>query len=68
MVIGLNCSVIMGAVIPIFAYLSGDMVDSFKSLEDLYEQTKKILYYYIFVGTIALVVGTVMYTFWMIAG
>lgn len=68
MVIGSITSAAMGAAIPIFAYLTGNMIDSFNTSNDIYAEAKKNLLYYIYLGIGALVVATVMFTSWMMAG
>ncbi len=68
MVVASICSAFMGAAIPIFAYLTGNMIDSFTSRADAYEEAKKNMFYYIYLGIGALVAGTVMFAGWMISG
>lgn len=35
MIVGTIASILMGAVVPIFAYITGDTIDSFQSSETL---------------------------------
>lgn len=68
MVFGSISSAAMGAAIPIFAYLTGNMIDSFSTSSDIYAEAKQNLLYYIYLGVGALMVGTAMFSSWMIAG
>jgi ATP-binding cassette, subfamily B (MDR/TAP), member 1 len=67
MVVGSICSIIMGAFIPIFALLTGNMIDAFGTSE-IYDEAKKNLFNYLYLGVAALVIGTTMFSGWMIAG
>lgn len=68
MIVGTIASILMGAVVPIFAFITGDTIDSFQSTSTLRDKAKENLLYYTYLGVGALGVGILMYSAWMIAG
>ena len=66
--IGSLFSVLMGSALPIFANITGKMIDSFAVNIDRYEDAKNNLFYFIYLGLGSLLVGTVMYATWSITG
>jgi hypothetical protein len=58
----------MGAALPVFAYLLGNMIDSFDQQTDLSQKTRQNLYYYLALGVAAFLLGTLMFFGWMILG
>jgi ATP-binding cassette, subfamily B (MDR/TAP), member 1 len=62
------CSVLIGVVLPAFAYLTGNMIDSFHDASTVEGTTKNNLYSYIGLGVGAFVVGTAMFFGWMLLG
>lgn len=58
----------MGALFPAFAFLTGNMIDSFDNNQDILNESRRNLYLYIGLGGVALVLGLVMYYSWTIVG
>jgi ATP-binding cassette subfamily B (MDR/TAP) protein 1 len=68
MILGTVASIITGTAIPVFAYISGSMIDAFQVSGAIYEEARKNLYYYIILGVAAGAMAMVMFTGWTIAG
>ena len=62
------CSVIMGAVVPVFAFVIGNMIDSFGSNANSSNDALQNLYYFLILGAGAMIVATIMFAGWMISG
>lgn len=53
---------------PLFALLWGDMLDSFKSKQDMTSQTLNMLLLFIYIGIAVFISGWIMIAAWMITG
>lgn len=58
----------MGAVVPVFAFVTGNMIDSFGGTGDSSNDSLQNLYYFLILGAGAMVVATIMFAGWMISG
>lgn len=68
MTVGTIFSILIGTALPIFANITGGMIDSFSANTDRYSEAKRNLFYFIYLGSGALIVAMVMFTTWSIAG
>jgi hypothetical protein len=69
MIVGSLAAVAMGASLPIFAFLRGDMTDSFsREGNDMVEKSRSIMFIFFIVAAGVLVAGWIMFAGWMIAG
>jgi hypothetical protein len=69
MIVGSLAAVAMGASLPIFAFLRGDMTDSFSQRgDDMVEKSRSIMFIFFIVAAGVLVAGWIMFAGWMIAG
>ena len=68
MVIGSVCSVIMGAALPLFYFISGDMINTFNEGDDIKSSALENLIRYIVLAVSSLILGMIMFSFWMITG
>lgn len=68
MLMGTLASIITGTAIPIFAYISGSMIDAFQNSNQIYEEARKNLYYYLALAVGAGAMAMAMFTGWTIAG
>jgi ATP-binding cassette, subfamily B (MDR/TAP), member 1 len=66
--VGVIGSVIMGAAMPTFAFITGSMIDSFGQEGQVLDDARKNMYYYFGLGGLVLVVGSLSYASWMISG
>lgn len=66
--IGLFASMCNGAALPLFALLWGNMVDSFKTKEEMVDQAREMLLLFIYIGLGAATTGWIMITCWLTAG
>ncbi len=66
--VGTVFSILMGAALPTFAHLMGNMIDSFAVGIDRYEESKKNLLNFIYLGLAAFASGALMYSTWGISG
>jgi len=57
-----------GASFPIFAVISGDMIDKFNGSPDLVGAAAHNLYLYLGLGAASMVVGFIMFSLWTIIG
>lgn len=69
MTVGSIAALIMGAIIPIFSLLWGDLTDAFSSNHDeLVAKTRNIMFIFFGVGAGSFVIGWLMFACWMITG
>jgi len=69
MTIGSIASLAMGAALPAFALLWGDMTDSFgEGGDSMVNAAKNVMYNFIYIGVAAFFAGWLMFACWMIAG
>lgn len=68
MTIGTLNAMAAGGAVPIFALLWGDMIDKFKSIDDLVEQTLSLLIQFIIIGVGVMLFGLVMIVCWVVSG
>ena len=67
MLIGIITSICMGAFFPIFAFISGNLIDSFGS-DEIASESAQAFFKGLVLGGIALVTGFAMFTSWTILG
>lgn len=69
MIVGSIASLAMGAALPAFALLWGQMTDSFGEGGDaMVNAARNVMYDFIYIGIGALIAGWLMFACWMIAG
>jgi hypothetical protein len=69
MIFGTIGAAALGAAMPSFALLWGNMTNTFSNSDsDLVQASKKIMIDFIIIGVGAFIAGWVMYACWMIAG
>ena len=67
MIIGLFSSIMLGGALPLFSLLWGDIANSFANIELMVEETRSLLFQYLYIGGGALAAGWGMHTSFMIA-
>lgn len=68
MAVGTFFAICNGAAMPLFALLWGDMLDSFKSKDQMVDQTKNMLLLFIYIGLAVFASGWLMIACWLITG
>lgn len=68
MVIGSIAAMAMGAAFPAFAYIWGQMTDSFGTADSMVAQSRSTMFTFIYVGIGAFFAGWLMFACWMITG
>lgn len=68
MILGTIFSLMMGTALPIFANITGSMIDSFGVNANRFEEARQNLLYFIYLGIGTLFMATAMYTTWSISG
>ena len=68
MVIGSIGAVAIGAAMPAFAYIWGEMTDSFQDEDEMVPAAKETMFLFIYIGIGAFAAGWIMFACWMIAG
>ncbi len=58
----------MGTAVSLFSVITGNMIDSFSSSDNVLADARGNLYYYLGLGGLALLLGMAMYSSWMITG
>jgi hypothetical protein len=58
----------MGAIIPVYSFIAGNMIDSFANSSTASAAALTNLYYFIVLGVIAMIIGATMFAGWMITG
>lgn len=66
-VIGTVSSILMGFSIPIMAFLTGDIIDSFASQSDILGQGKRNMLLFTYFGIGTLILGAIMSVTWNVA-
>ena len=66
-VIGVVSSMVMGCSIPIMAFLTGDIIDSFSNQSDIFGQGRQNMLLFTYFGIGTLIVGTIMSVTWNVA-
>ena len=62
-------SILVGANIPLLAYFTGDMIDSFGEVgRDIEADARETLYYYLGIGAATFLFGSIMHGGWKIIG
>ena len=68
MAVGSICSVIMGAALPLFYFITGDMINTFNEGDNIKSLALENLIRYIILAVSSLILGMIMFSFWMITG
>jgi ATP-binding cassette subfamily B (MDR/TAP) protein 1 len=68
MTVGIICALIAGGSVSIFSLLWGDIIDNFKSKDELVNQTYDTMLKFIYIGLEILVLGAMMIYSWLITG
>mgnify|MGYP003688909303 CR=1 FL=1 len=69
MVVGSVAAIAMGAALPVFALLWGNITDSFLENGDaMVNAAREILWQFLYIGAGVFVAGFLMFACWMIAG
>lgn len=69
MIVGTIAALVMGAAMPVFALLWGDVTDSFlQSGQDMVDAAATVLYQFIGIGVGVFIAGFLMFGCWMISG
>jgi ATP-binding cassette, subfamily B (MDR/TAP), member 1 len=58
----------MGTAVPVFALITGSMIDAFEDPNLIRSEAKDSMFYYLILGGVALVIGFIMFFGWMILG
>jgi len=62
------CSIAMGAIVPIYSFITGSMIDSFAGATNSSSDALQNFIYFIVLGVVAMVIGATMFAGWMITG
>lgn len=68
MALGSLGAIAMGASMPAFAFLMGDMLNGFASTDEMVEESKKTMLTFIYVGIGVFFAGWLMFACWMVTG
>ena len=69
MIVGSIAALAMGAALPAFALLWGQMTDSFnKGGDAMVSASRNVMFQFIYIGIGALIAGWLMFACWMITG
>lgn len=69
MIVGTIAAIIMGAALPVFALLWGNITDSFLATgQDMVDAAATVLYQFLGIGVGVFFAGFLMFACWMIAG
>lgn len=68
MIVGSIAAAAMGTAMPAFAYIWGNMTDSFSDDQSMVEASRSTMLTFIYVGIGAFAAGWLMFACWMITG
>ena len=68
MVFGSICAAVMGAALPSFTILWGDMTNTFRTSAEMEQKAKELMFKFVYIGLGAFAAGWGMFACWMIAG
>jgi ATP-binding cassette subfamily B (MDR/TAP) protein 1 len=68
MTVGIICALVAGGSVSIFSLLWGDIIDNFKSKDELVNQTYNTMLKFVYIGLGILVLGAIMIYSWVVTG
>lgn len=68
MIIGTVFALVNGAALPIFSLLWGDMIDSFKTPEEMEQEVLDMFLLFIYLGIAVFTAGWIMTAAWLYTG
>lgn len=68
MILGSICAIGLGITIPIFPLLWGNMFNSYNDINAMVDESKNLLFNFLYIGAAAIIAGWGMFACWIITG